>query len=537
VKILLIDQDLNTLEKVQISLRRAGYQVLIAADRDAGLRLAREDRPNLIILDLLLTGLDGLDLCQQLRQEETTEAIPIFLLTSLTVPQKDEPWQPTPQAKCQTLNYQDYLPKPVDTNYLIRKVDALLKPEARPGRPAGPTIFLLMKDPVQLATIQQALEEADFDVATYDNVTKALSAMYRYLPASLVIESDLLANQNTWTAINRFRERHPTHSVIVLQKNPPLTSPENLAQIDDIINAPARPWQIVTAVQKSLEYRRLNARVNALSKQVLSLNWELVDSKQTMQYQNQELDLVNRQLRQLNELKETLTGMLVHDLKAPLSAIMGSLQFLTMDPNNTLSENSQRILSGGLAAGQQMLRMTHTLLDEQKLENDQLIFDIEPTDLEQSLEMSIEMLSPLLNMHKVQIDLSLEADLPPVMADPIILQRIIENLLDNAIKYSPAEEVITIKVIRNSNFAEFCIMDRGDGIPPEHRDLIFDRFIQLPDFDTGKIRGGVGLGLAFCKLAVVSMGGKIWVDSPNDIGTAFFFTLPLVTEETVDSSE
>ena len=528
MKILLIDQDSNTLEKVQTSLTRAGYQVLIAADSDIGLRLARTETPSLIIMDLLLTGLEGVVLSQALRQDETTKDIPIFIITSLNVPDKNEPWQPTPQAKWQLLRYKEYLPKPVDLNLLVRKVDALLKPGQDDDKPTGPSVFLVLKDSPQLPRLQEALRTANFEVTTYHGLDLALPAIYSYLPASLVIDSDI-TDDRIWQPISRFQERHPTFSLVLIQNRPPETAPEHLNIIDRILNAPFQPWQVVKAIEQSLRQRSLETRVDQLSKQALSLNWEVVESKQTLLYQNQELDHVNRQLTQLSELKETLTGMLVHDLKAPLSAIIGSIQFMNMDPANTISDNSQRILAGGLAAGQQMLRMTHTLLDEQKLENHQLVFDIEAVDIAEPFEISVEMLSPLLNMHKVQVETIIDEGLPEVMADPIILQRIIENLLDNAIKYSPTNETITIKAERDGDFAEICIADRGEGIPPEHQEVVFDRFTQLQDPKIEKIRGGVGLGLAFCKLAVETMGGRIWVGSLNDIGTAFFFTLPLAS--------
>jgi signal transduction histidine kinase len=526
VKILLIDQDSNTLEKVQTSLTRAGYQVLIAAGSDIGLRLARTEQPNLIIMDLLLTGLEGAELNQTLKQDETSKDIPIFIITSLNIPEKNEPWQPTPHAKWQLLRYKEYLPKPVDLNLLVRKVDALLKPDQADDGPTGPGVFLVLKESPQLPRLQEVLLRADFEVTTYHNLEQALPGIYSYLPACLVIESDIIDNR-FWQPISRFQERHPTFSLVLIQNQPTYTAPEHLDAIDRVLNAPLQPWQVVKAITQSLRQRSLETRVDQLSKQAMSLNWEVVESKQTLLYQNQELDHINRQLTDLSELKETLTGMLVHDLKAPLSAIIGSFQFMNMDPGNTISDNSQRIVAGGLAAAQQMLRMTHTLLDEQKLENHQLVFDIEPIDLSEPVEISLEMLSPLFSMHKVEVEITIDEDLPEVMADPIILQRVIENLLDNAIKYSPTNEVIAIKAVRDGDFVEICIADRGEGIPPEHREVVFNRFTQLQDPKTEKIRGGVGLGLAFCKLAVETMGGRIWVGSLNDIGTAFFFTLPL----------
>jgi signal transduction histidine kinase len=140
-------------------------------------------------------------------------------------------------------------------------------------------------------------------------------------------------------------------------------------------------------------------------------------------------------------------------------------------------------------------------------------------------------------MHKVTVKTCFDEDLPPLRADPMVLQRIIENLLDNATKYSPSNEVITLSAHRIGDFVEIAICDRGEGIPPEQRHLIFDRFTQLHNAASEKMRHGVGLGLAFCKLAVETMGGKIWVDSPEDgVGTAFRFQIPLYLEAEAEES-
>jgi signal transduction histidine kinase len=531
VKILLIDQDPYTLEKLQTNLARAGYTVLVAADGEAGLRLARLEKPNLVVMDILLIGMDGLEVCQRLRQDEATKQIPIFLISSLDVPARNQPWQPTPQSQWQLLRYNAYLPKPVDLNQFVRKVEALLKSDQASTQPTGPTVFLAMSEDEQFYQLKQALLAEDFDVRPFADMATALPAIYAFLPAGLVISQELLTPE-TWQPIQRFQERNPAFSIVVLQTEPEMLPEEILACVDYVVIQPAEPWQVVLGVERSLRHRNLLTRVKTLSREVLTLNHELLDTKHSLGYQNEELDHINRRMHDLSELKETLTGMLVHDLKAPLAAIMGSMQFLTMDPKNTISENSQRILSGGLAAGQQMLRMTHTLLDEQKLENHQLVFDIEPVELQEPVDISLEMMGPLFNMHKVTVETCYEEDLPPLKADPMVLQRIIENLLDNATKYSPSKEVITIKAHRIGDFVEIAVCDRGEGIPPEQRHLIFDRFTQLQNAHSSKMRHGVGLGLAFCKLAVETMGGKIWVDSPPDnVGTAFLFQLPVYTEE------
>ncbi|MFQ5578135.1 MAG: ATP-binding protein [Anaerolineae bacterium] len=528
MKVLIIDQDSHVLEMLQITLTRAGYTVLIAADGNAGFRLARTEQPALVVLDLMLPGIDGVELCQKLKQEPSTKTIPIFLITALSVPAANEPWRPTPQAKWQLLHYHAHLPKPLDLNQFLRQVESLLKPGRAAKPQTGPRVLVFSTDEPFLRQVKVVLQEQDFYVHTYSAIVKPFDTMRAHPPAALVIEEGFLSPE-VWQAFDVFRQNNPTFALVVLQREATAAPPNYLDRVDGLVAPPFQPWQVARIVRNALHLHNAQERTKTLSQQVLTLNSELVDSQHVLTAQNEELDLINRRLLRLGELKETLTGMLVHDLKAPLSAMMGALQFLTMDPENTISEGSRKIVNGGLAAGRQMERLTITLLDEQKLENNRLVFDIEPTDLQETLNTSLELMGPLFSMHRVSIDVNVPPDTPPLKADPIILQRIIENLLDNAVKYSPVNETITVAAALKGDMVEICIADRGDGIPPEHREVIFERFTQLDNPAVEKIRGGVGLGLTFCKLAVETMGGKIWIDSLDNVGAAFFFTLPVMS--------
>jgi len=529
--ILLIDQDTNILEMLQTSLTKVGYAVRIAVDGNAGLRLARTEKPDLIVLDMLLPGLSGVELCQELKREADTKDIPIFLISALAVPPPNKPWRPSPNAEIQMLQYQAYLPKPLDMNQFLRKIEAILLPKTESQRPTGPTVLLISANDTQREAIRQALKMQDFNIRAYDRIIKPLGAFRTYPPAALIIDQAFLT-PDIWQSLKQIKKRDPTLGLVLLQDEAsPALPPDHLDEIDALIPPPAQPWRVVMGVQRALEHRSIKERVGILSRQMLALNNELVDTKNTLLAQNRELDFVNRHLRRLSELKELLTGMLVHDLKSPLTAMMGAMQFLTMDPDNTISEGSQGLLSGGLAAGKQMQRLTETLLDEQKLENNQLVLDIEPTDFSDILGASVQIMSPLFHMHKITLSTQIPPDMPLLLADPIILQRIIENLLDNAVKYSPANETITILATPKGHQVEICVADRGDGIPPEYRETVFDRFTQLQNANAEKIRGGVGLGLTFCKLAVETMGGKIWVGSLDNVGAAFYFTLPALSSE------
>lgn len=529
MKILLIDQDPVTLEKLQISLSRLGYTVLIAADGNAGFRLAQMEQPALIVMDILLPGMDGTELCRRLEEDPLTSKIPRFLITALTLPEPGDTWTFCNQINLQFLRKQTYLPKPLDLNQFLRKVEALLKPNDPHPAATGPGVLLIIKDKSRRSEIQQTLEAQNFRVQAYADPVRPLITL-RYPPVVLVIE-DTLLTPDIWQSVRSLQTQDPALSLVVIQTELTPTAPAYLDKIDYLVIPPAATWQIVRGVCQASGYHSAKERSKLLSQLLFTLNTDLVSSQQTLVAQNDELDQVNRRMHRLSELKETLTGMLVHDLKAPLSAMTGALQFISIDSENVISANTQRILGAGLAAGRQMQRLTATLLDEQKLENNQLVFDIEPIDLREIVGIILEMMDPLFKMHKVHVETDIPDDLPPLLADPIILQRIVENLLDNAVKYSPANESITIKAERQDEMARICIADRGEGIPVEHRDLIFEPFIQLENAKTvEKIRSGTGLGLTFCKLAVETMGGKIWVESLNNIGSAFYFTTPLLTE-------
>ena len=115
-------------------------------------------------------------------------------------------------------------------------------------------------------------------------------------------------------------------------------------------------------------------------------------------------------------------------------------------------------------------------------------------------------------------------DVQVIRADPDLLRRVIENLLDNAIRHAPEDSEIQMSAVRQDGSMELRVADRGPGIPPEMRDKIFERFIQL-DVNERVTRTGRGLGLAFCKLAVEALGGTIWVEDAMP-GALFCVRLP-----------
>jgi signal transduction histidine kinase len=271
----------------------------------------------------------------------------------------------------------------------------------------------------------------------------------------------------------------------------------------------------------------MKRRIKAISSQLIITNQGLLDTQQVLRAQNEELQYINIQLRELGNLKETLTGMIVHDLKAPLGAVLGAINFLITDPDLNLSNTHARLLTAATAAGNQLLRLTETLLEGQRLEEGRIKPDLEPVDLAALIDVSLHEVSPLFTMHQLKIECIFSPNLALAYADPHMSQRILENLLDNAIKFSPMHATITIKAINDDQMVTISISDEGPGIPKEKQAEIFDRFAQIKNAATPAARAGFGLGLTFCSLATLAMGGFIWVESDGESGTTFLFTLPI----------
>lgn len=528
-QILLIDADAQTLEKLQTMLTRHGFSVLIAADGEAGFRLARAERPALVVMDLLLGGMDGAEVCRRLKTDDATQDIPTLLLSALDLPAPNEPWRPTAQSEQCSLRYDAFLPKPVELNQFIRTVERIVFPERTRDFPSGPNINLAVASEPVRSDLTEILTETDFKVRAFDQI-KAAVETYRARPPTAVIIDSALLTPDARATLATVRQRTPSMAVIVLVGAEQVSPPEFSPYVDGFLRLPIQAEDLLTTIGVTLERRSLQLRVRELSQQLLAARQELLETQQTLRAQNEELSLVNEQLRQLDRLKQTLTGMLVHDLKSPMAAVIGALHFLRMDPTNRLSDISQQFLDGALAAGNQMVRLADTLLDEQRLEAGKLKPDTEPIEVGAVIEASIEQIAALLLMHKLEIDRQIEADLPPIMADPVLIQRVLENLLDNAIKYSPPQKSISIGASRKQDFVEIRVVDSGPGVPPEQRDFIFKQFAQLTEQEMQSPRKGFGLGLAFCHLAVTAMGGEIWVESPPHEGAAFHFTVPIHRE-------
>ncbi len=232
-----------------------------------------------------------------------------------------------------------------------------------------------------------------------------------------------------------------------------------------------------------------------------------------------------QRLEELQRLRQETTELIIHDLRNPLSAIAISLQMISLVlPEEVLKANSE-LLSIAQASTQRMQHLVDSLMEISRMDTGEASFEITTFSLKPMVEDLVQRTIVLANS-KVKLDADIAPDLPMIVADREKIERVLINLIDNALKYVPEQGRIQISAAQQNGDLQVCVSDTGPGIPPEDRERIFERFTQ----GTGqKIRRrGFGLGLAYCRLAIERHGGRIWVEEPAEgPGSRFIFTLPL----------
>lgn len=228
----------------------------------------------------------------------------------------------------------------------------------------------------------------------------------------------------------------------------------------------------------------------------------------------------------LEKLREDLTNSLVHDLRNPLTAINSSLHMFKTTPEVTrkLPEEYLDILETAYASGQRMMTMINAILDVTHLESHRLALDIQQVAVHGLLEEVIHTQTPIARLYEVKIINVLCPDLQDVAADPDLLKRVFQNLIDNALKFSPqnGEILIYCENLADTDFVKLAVRDHGSGIPPQFQSHLFQKF----SVGANNVSGS-GLGLAFCRLAVEAHGGRIWAENHPEGGAVFSFTLPV----------
>ncbi len=222
--------------------------------------------------------------------------------------------------------------------------------------------------------------------------------------------------------------------------------------------------------------------------------------------------------------RDSLAHMIVHDLNSPLSAIYGYAQIISLEAqklnNNNISEYSTKINT----SVKTMITLTQSILDISKMENGKMPVSLNPLNICEILKGVGDEFRPLTDKKQIKFSYSSVQDEIIVNADDGLMKRIFQNLLSNAFKHTKHGTEVSCSTKIDGPDTIITISDNGDGIALKHVNRVFDKFFQVESNKAGKSYG-VGLGLAFCKMAIEAQGGTIWVESEVGKGSNFCIKL------------
>lgn len=227
-------------------------------------------------------------------------------------------------------------------------------------------------------------------------------------------------------------------------------------------------------------------------------------------------------LRELESLRDGLVHMVVHDLLSPLTGIDALLDLLRRTEADRLSEDGRTAVEECRGAIDRMKSMVGSVLDVSKLEAGAMKLSPRPCDLAEICQALLRAMQGLVGERRIVLD---AGGAPPVTADPDLITRVIQNLLGNALKFTPRRGEIRITIRDEGEVLRLSLADDGPGVAPEFHQKIFEKFGQV-EAHAGGQRKSTGLGLTFCKLTVEAHGGRIGVESDGEHGSTFWFTLP-----------
>jgi two-component system, sensor histidine kinase and response regulator len=370
------------------------------------------------------------------------------------------------------------------------------------GTPAA-TILVADDNPENRALARATLEDDGYRVILAEDGEQAVAAFVEHAPDCVLLDVRMPRLDGPG-ACRRIRDLPGGRDVPVVfvtaLRDVDTFDRAQLSGADDFVTKPYRPSELRGRVEAALRLRRMAAERSDLYAQV----------KQQRDH-----------LQRLQLQKEQLAAFLVHDLKNPVNAIDLLAEILVRDPGAT--ERSRRTASKIREETRALMRMITNLLDISKADEGRLAPAREAVDLAALVGDVIESLQG--QARSVGVTLRAEVAAPAMRADPDLVRRLMENLVDNAIRHAPEGSEVRVEARPAGGEAiHLRVADAGHGVPADQRERVFERFFQTGSNPSGG-RSNRGLGLAFCKLAAEAHGGEIWIEDAGP-GAVFCVRIP-----------
>ncbi|WP_455244550.1 ATP-binding protein [Petrachloros mirabilis] len=283
--------------------------------------------------------------------------------------------------------------------------------------------------------------------------------------------------------------------------------------------------QAAIAIENASSYHELELEKLKLESLTRSLDQTILEKTTDLRQTNEQLQEANARLQELDQAKTMFISVVSHELRTPLTSIRCYLDNLLAGIVGPLSEKQTYYIQRSAHNLDRLTVMVNDLLDLSRIESGHVHLHLAPLQVPDIVMDVVENLRPTAEAKRIRLEAN--HDGPPVMvnADRDKFHQVLNNLIGNALKFTPPEGTIEVRSQQDGNCVTFCVSDTGCGIAPEEISRIFERFYRCAG--TSAEQRGAGLGLAICESLIKHQGGRIWVESVRGEGSRFYFTLPV----------
>jgi signal transduction histidine kinase/CheY-like chemotaxis protein len=533
VNILLVDDNESNLVALEAILHGEDRNLVRSGSGDEALHFLLDSDAAVVLLDVRMPGISGLETAELIRGRKKTRDVPIIFLTAYDNPDARD------LSTGYSLGAVDYIVKPFDTDALKSKVAVFVELYKKTEQVKHQASLLREKNIqlenanferlgklIGLGQLLTAERDPQRLLETFcDAALHILCAGYvRVHISGLDNESELVAhNPDQPAAIER-----ETECSIDSGNSEPVQA---AAPAHSELKGPQASESLFT-IPVSLGERKLGhiyvlnkAGTGDFSEADKRLAMTLA-SQLAVAYENARL---HAEAEAANRTKDEFLAVLSHELRTPLNAIVGWAGLMR---NGLDSSRQTHALDTIVRNSKTLSRMVEDILDASRMITGKLRLEFVPCDLSLAVKGSVAAVEPTAEAKRIKLELRMPSQGAVIMGDPTRLQQIIWNLLSNAIKFTPENGLISVILNTDKSQASLYVIDSGQGITKEFLPFIFERFRQA-DATTTRASGGLGLGLSLVRHLVDLHGGTITAASqgPN-LGSTFVVTLPLVAERT-----
>ncbi|WP_158623258.1 ATP-binding protein [Corallococcus sp. CA053C] len=491
-RILLADDNADMRDYVRRLLERR-YQVTAVPNGAEALRSARESRPDLVLSDVMMPVMDGIELVQQLRADESLRTLPVILLSARAGEEAT--------ASGLELGADDYLTKPFAARELLARVQAQLT----------------------MAAMRMRAAEQEEHAENLAQQQRWLEAVLNRLPTpTLLVDPD--SRQFTFAnhAAHQLADGQFPSTLDATERGPSFRltdDAERPLELDRALDTPVRDLEAVGHSPTGRLHLVVDSDVvPAIGQQPSRTILTLRDISRLKQ--------VERELKLLLGARDEFLSIASHELKTPITSLRMQLQLAErgVKPEENRAPSPERLaktLRVSLIQVDRLTSLVDDLLDVARIRTGTLDLSLQEVDFAQLASDMVERFSGQLAQAGCRVAL----DLPPVLVgvwDARRLEQVLTNLVSNAMKYAPGS-ALEVRLTEQGDFVRLEVRDEGPGVPEAQRESIFDRF------DRGiasRNAGGLGLGLFISKQIVVAHGGRISVEEGPEGGASFVVLLP-----------